>query len=91
MYWSYGLLPLGASFFYRNSPFNVKHYMAIDIMKPTVRLLVLRYGLEYDLHIFQLFLYGISLRSNPSLLVHDNCLFGHLWQLEPKFMVSIKV
>ena len=71
--------------------FNVKHHMAIDIPKPIGWLLAFGYNLEYDLHIFHFFLYGVSPEGISILLVNDICLIDHLKQLEPKFMGPFKV
>ena len=71
--------------------FNVKHHMAVDILKLIGRLLTLRSNLECNFHIFHFLLYGISPEGISVFLVNGICLIDHLRQLEPKFMGSFKV
>ena len=71
--------------------FNVKHHVAVDMLKPTGWLLTLRYNLECNLHIFHLFLNGVLQDSIFALLVGGISLFNHLRQIEPKFMGPFKV
>ena len=52
---------------------NVKHYVAVNMLKSIGWLLTLRYELEYNFHIFHLFLNGFFLPKSISvLLVNGN-------------------
>ena len=70
--------------------FNAIHHVAVDILKPIGWFLTLMISLEYNLHVFHLFLYGFLSEGISVLLFDGNHLCDHLRQLDPKFMGPLR-